>query len=445
MLDFRTAAGAEPVRECVPAQAARRAERLPKSRKRVGGCDRRKRPGGFGSRLPENRQPGPGFGGRLGAAGDKVVQPLETGRDSGEQTGRPLRTERRPVLRTARFDQHRGEPARPAAHLAHSLAPVRRSRLRAEVGIRTAEQRIPDGGVQPDGARVAGRRTAAHAADQQPHRPPGEQPQIGVLGETVRISCRIECFVGDPPGGLMVLAAARAGGRQREHHVGPERPDHADDFSERFLPVPLLEGLLDAERVAEVGDHPEVLLHRVEPVGGAEFLGPQDAQPVEELGSDLVLSAAAARQRQERDPGSQAPAQQGVERVVLVVGMRRDRQHRDAARDLAEGEPEPGGATVLGERPELGRRGDGAESDDCRCQQRQRSKRDASRRLSSCHCRALLGGSQEHVLLESPGAGRYAPGPVHECSREHRWIPLPTNLPLRAESSAPGGGSTRRC
>ena len=213
-----------------------------------------------------------------------------------------------------------------------------------------------------------------------------------MLGEALRIPGRIEGLVGEPARRLVVLAAAGSRGRQGEHHVGPERPDHADDLTERLLAVPLLEGLLDAERVAEVGHHAEVLLHRIEPVRGEELFGPQDAQPVEQLGPDFVLAAAAAGQAHERDPGAQAAAEEGVQGVVLVVRVRHDGEHRNAAPDLAERESESGGAPVLGERAELGRRGDGAESDDCRCQQGQRTRREPSRRSWSCHCRALLGG-----------------------------------------------------
>ena len=213
-----------------------------------------------------------------------------------------------------------------------------------------------------------------------------------MLREAVRIARHVEGLVHEPSRRLVVLAAAGPGRRQGEHHVRTEHADHPHHLAERLLLVPFLEGLLDAERVSEVRDHAEVLLHRVEPVRGEELFGPQDAQPVEELGPDFVLAAAAAGQAHERDPGAQAAAEEGVQGVVLVVRVRHDGEHRNAAPDLAERESESGGAPVLGEGPELGRRGDGAESDDCRGQQGQRSKREPSRRSWSCHCRALPGG-----------------------------------------------------
>ena len=175
--------------------------------------------------------------------------------------------------------------------------------------------------------------------------------------EAVRVTGGVEGVVREPARRLVVLAAAGSGRGQRQHHVRPERPDHADHLAERLLLAPLLEGLLDAERVAEVGHHPEVLLHRVESVRGQEFFGSQDPQPVKELGADLVLAAPAAGQAQQRDPRSHPAAEQGVKGVVLVVGVSNDREHRNPAADLAERESEPGGAPILGGGAKLGRRG----------------------------------------------------------------------------------------
>ena len=57
----------------------------------------------------------------------------------------------------------------------------------------------------------------------------------------------------------------------------------------------------------------------------AQLLGPEDAERLEDLRADFVLSAVAARGRRERRPVTLAPVQHHEQRVVLVVGMRRGR------------------------------------------------------------------------------------------------------------------------
>ena len=64
--------------------------------------------------------------------------------------------------------------------------------------------------------------------------------------------------------------------------------------------APLLERLVDAERVAEIDGAREVLLRAVEAMQRRELLRPQHAERLENLGADLVLPAVAARRRRER-------------------------------------------------------------------------------------------------------------------------------------------------
>jgi hypothetical protein len=66
--------------------------------------------------------------------------------------------------------------------------------------------------------------------------------------------------------------------------------------------TPLLERLLDAERVAEVDGACEVLIGAVKAVRGRQFFGAQDRQRLEQLGANLVLPAFAVRRRDERCP-----------------------------------------------------------------------------------------------------------------------------------------------
>ncbi len=136
-----------------------------------------------------------------------------------------------------------------------------------------------------------------------------------VRGGTKRLGRENSC-------GLMVLSAASAVRTHRDDDVGSERPDVAHEVSENLLPSPLLERLLLAERVSEVDRAREVLLRAVETVGGQQFLGAEHTQRIEELRADLVLTAVAARRRDERHPCADVARIERQRRIVLVVGVR---------------------------------------------------------------------------------------------------------------------------
>ena len=144
-----------------------------------------------------------------------------------------------------------------------------------------------------------------------------------------------------------MLAAPAPPRRQGGDDVGADGADHSDEVAEYLLSSPPLEGLLDAEGVAEVDGAREVLLGAVQPVRGVQLLGPQHRQGVEQLGADLVLPAVAAGRRQQHGAVALPPGQPRQQRVVLVVGMGHDRQERAGAVELAQGKSE-GHAPVSG-------------------------------------------------------------------------------------------------
>ena len=96
----------------------------------------------------------------------------------------------------------------------------------------------------------------------------------------------------------------------------------AHEISEDLLPTPLLERLLLAERVSEVDRSREVLLRAVETVGGQQFLSAKHTQRIEELGTDLVLTAIAAGRRDEGHPCADVARIERQRRIVFVVGVR---------------------------------------------------------------------------------------------------------------------------
>src|SRR5262245_15179532 len=155
----------------------------------------------------------------------------------------------------------------------------------------------------------------------------------------------------------MVLAPSFALGRKRDHDVRSNGAEHADEVPEDLLLSPFLERLLDAEGVAELVGAREILLDAVHAVHRHELFRAQDSDRLEELGSDLVLSAVSPGRREERRAVPTAPAQEDEETVVLVVRMRGGMKEARSRGELSELEREADAAAVLGDRLELGRGG----------------------------------------------------------------------------------------
>ena len=96
---------------------------------------------------------------------------------------------------------------------------------------------------------------------------------------------------------------------------------------------PFLQRFVGGFRKAEIDGAREVLLGTVDAMLGQQFLRADHAELVALLRADQVLAAFAARQRKIRRADVTASRQIRQQRVVFVVGMRRD--HHDAA-DVVE-------------------------------------------------------------------------------------------------------------
>ena len=126
-----------------------------------------------------------------------------------------------------------------------------------------------------------------------------------------------------------MLPAAGPLENEADDDVRANGADHPDVVAENLLLAPLLEGLVDAERVAEIHRPGEVLFGAVEAMRGEQLLRSQDRQSLEHLGADLVLPAFAARRRHQRRAEAVAVRVEREHRVVLIVGMRR--RHHEVA------------------------------------------------------------------------------------------------------------------
>src|SRR5215468_8186873 len=101
-----------------------------------------------------------------------------------------------------------------------------------------------------------------------------------------------------------MLPAVVAGRAHAKDDVGPDCANHPHIVCGDLVAAPLLEGLIDAEREAEVDRPRKVLFRTIEAVQRQELFRPQHTERLENLRSDLVLSAVAPRRRDERRPES---------------------------------------------------------------------------------------------------------------------------------------------
>jgi len=192
----------------------------------------------------------------------------------------------------------------------------------------------------------------AHTAHVQLEGLPGTQPFRNLLRKHRGIACGAEGVLGHQPGGLVIaVTVARVSleaGDQHQRAVDAHDPDH---LAQDVLLAPLLQGLVEPFGEAVIDDAREVLLvDAVVAVGQEQLLRADEAEAVEQLGADRVVSRLPPVQREESDPRAQAAADPGQDPAVLVVRVG-GRVHRARRRpQLQELLPGAGGAPVGAQR-----------------------------------------------------------------------------------------------
>ena len=231
--------------------------------------------------------------------------------------------------------------------LGRALTLVHAARFEAKLVIGAAEQRVESGRRHAQqiargggGGRLSLKRKTLEAEEALGL--PRPEPVADLFGIARRIGGGAEGLGRETGRGLVMLPAAVAAADEPRDHVGTRGADVPDEIADDLLAPPLLDGLLEAERVAEVDRAREVLLRAVEPVNGEQLLGAQHAERLEDLRPDLVLAAVAARRGHEHRPHALAVAHHREERVVLVVGMRRRFHEGPDRAQLAQHEAERG-------------------------------------------------------------------------------------------------------
>ncbi len=135
---------------------------------------------------------------------------------------------------------------------------------------------------------------------------------------------------------MLSVSISRRSAERRDDDVGPELANDPDHVPEQVLARPEGECLVRALRVPVVERPREELLPPVQAPRRHELTRSYHAQTLEELRTDQVLSAIAARERQIRGLRSPPPRERRQETGVLVVRMSADQEHTLHAVHLPE-------------------------------------------------------------------------------------------------------------
>ena len=102
---------------------------------------------------------------------------------------------------------------------------------------------------------------------------------------------------------MLPVPVPRCSAEDRDDDLGPKPPDDPYHVLEDRVPGPVLPGLVNGLGVAEVIGAGEVLAGAIQPPGGEQLLGPEQAQALTQLGADEVLASLTPVERQIRRLG----------------------------------------------------------------------------------------------------------------------------------------------
>ena len=150
---------------------------------------------------------------------------------------------------------------------------------------------------------------------------------------------------------VIAVSVARVSLEARDQH---QRAVHAHDpnhLAQDVLLAPFLQGFVEPLGEAVIDDAREVLVvDAIVAVGQEQLLGADEAEAVEQLGADRVVSRLSPVEREQGRPRAQAPADPGQDPAVLVVRMSGGMHRARRRPQLQELLPGAGGATVGAER-----------------------------------------------------------------------------------------------
>ncbi len=251
-----------------------------------------------------NDHPGPpnsGGGGKrlqvLGFDGARTRHGRVDPRERAGAPGRPIHDQRQPNRAWTDLLQY-----------SHILGPMETPAPHRDLANRLANFGIE--GASLEGHRRAGRVESGRPVELEGL--PGAQSLLREFREAGRVAGRSEGLLGRPAGGLVLAVTVTGGpGEDRHHDLGPEPADDPNHVLQDRVLGPKAERLGQVLRKPEIKGPGEVLPSSVEPAGGQQLLGPDQAERLTEFGADQVLATLSTGQRELGGNGPFPPNQEG--------------------------------------------------------------------------------------------------------------------------------------
>ena len=163
---------------------------------------------------------------------------------------------------------------------------------------------------------------------------------------------------------MMAMPISRRARPDRDDHLRPVRPDHADDIAGERFAVPVSEGLFGVLRIAEIVRPGEELLGAIHASRGEQLLCTDRAERLAQFVADLILPAVAAREGEIGAVHLSTSREPGEQRGILIVGVCPHHEHAtgdgEAAHELVQRDRAaflPGGGTRRDAQQERGGEG----------------------------------------------------------------------------------------
>ena len=210
-----------------------------------------------------------------------------------------------------------------------------------DLAVRNTQHRIVCAGIHLNAPR-SGRRVLLHllgeaeGVEQQPPRLP-RLNEFQLLRKAAGIAGRGKRLLAQDGRHLVLpVPVPRRAREAQNHHIRTEPANHPHHIGKDAFAPPFGERLFGRFGKPEVDGAREELFRAIDPPGRQQFLRADQPQQIALLGTNQVLPAFAAGQRQVPRAHVAAARVVGQNRGILIVGVRGDHQHAAQHRQLLQ-------------------------------------------------------------------------------------------------------------
>ena len=181
--------------------------------------------------------------------------------------------------------------------------------------------------------------------------------EFELLWKDFGIAGRLECFLRDFAGDLMLaVTVAHRADKRRQHDLRANHAHGKHGVVEHAIVAPLGERLFLRLRKSEIGFGAPQLANAVVLVGLQQLLRANESEGIVALGRHGVLAAFAARKREQRYARAESARKVGEQRAIFVIGMGHNGQHACRGAQPLQRLFQVGGTAIFRQRQCVGRR-----------------------------------------------------------------------------------------